>query len=38
MASSFHFFFLIESNCSGKTKEEKEMAKTSSYQMDVEIS
>ena len=28
-ALSFHFFFLVESICSGKTKEEKEMAKTS---------
>lgn len=28
-ALSFHFFFLIESICSGKTKEEKELAKTS---------
>ena len=28
-ALSFHFFFLVESTCSGKTKEEKEMSKTS---------
>ena len=28
-ALSFHFFFLVESICSGKTKKEKEMAKTS---------
>lgn len=28
-ALSFHFFFLVESICSGKTKEEKELAKIS---------
>ena len=28
-ALSFHFFFLVESTCSGETKEEKELAKTS---------
>ena len=28
-ALSFHFFFLVESTCSGKTKEEKELAKIS---------
>lgn len=28
-ALSLHFFFLVESICSGKTKEEKEMVKIS---------
>ena len=28
-ALSFHFFFLVEFTCSGETKEEKELAKTS---------